>query len=69
MIIGDRWLFDYFAKIIFDCLSLAFAAFPTYFTRSVLLYLNIYSLSSRLFDYLTKHFCFLYGLKKPLKQS
>ena len=57
MILGDWWLFDYFAKIIFDYFfSLAFEAFPTYFKCSVLLYLNIYSPSWRLFDYLAKHF-------------
>ena len=64
------WLFDYFAKIIFDYFfSLAFEAFPTYFKCSVLLYLNIYSPSCRLLDNLAKHFCFFYGLKKPLQQS
>ena len=59
MILGDRRLFDYFPKIIFDYFfSLAFEAFPTYFKCSVLLYLNIYSPSWRLFDYLAKHFLF-----------
>ena len=70
MILGDLSLFDYFAKIIFDYFfSLAFEAFPTYFKCSVLLYLNIYSLSCRLIDYLAKLFCFFYGIKKPLQQS
>ena len=70
MILGDRWLSDYFAKIIFDYFfSLAFEVFPTYFKCSVLLYLNIYSPSCSLLDNLAKHFCFFYGLKKPLQQS
>ena len=70
MILSDRWLFDCFAKIIFDYFfSLAFEAFPTYFKCSVQLYLNIYSPSCRLFEYLEKHFCFFYVLKTPLQQS
>ena len=70
MIPGDQYLFDYFAKTIFDYFFLlAFEAFPTYFKCSVLLYLNIYSLSCRLIDYLAKLFCFFYGIKKPLQQS
>ena len=48
MILGDRSLSDYFAKIIFDYFfSLAFEAFPTYFKCSVLVCLNIYSPSCR----------------------
>ena len=69
MILCDRWLFDYFAKIIFDYFfSLAFEAFPTYFTFCSAIF-EIYSSSCRLFDCLTKYFCFFYGLKKPLEQS
>ena len=66
MTVGDWWLFDYFAKVIFDYFfSLAFEAFPTYFKCSVLLYLNIYSPSCRLFDYLAKHICFFIVSRSP----
>ena len=70
MIIGDRRLFDYFAKIIFGYFfSLAFETFNTYFTCSPLLYLIIYPPSCSLFDNLTKYFCFFCGFSRNLSNS